>query len=209
MHNDVRGMGRHLVEIKLSLEDQLVFASVLGSALQPAHTGGLGQAGTGMWFLKHDSYLDWRSGYTQTLVCPGMAGAGKSVMMSFVLDDLWNSYQLQPGIRITQLFCQYQLKHLQTVDHLLSSLLWQLVRLMPRLPETLRKLYAKHEPRGSRPSLAGLEDTLYEVIASYDRTYIVVDALDESGTHHRNKLVTTIQNLQSRSNGRVSIVATT
>jgi len=110
VHTDVRGIERHLAKIELSLEDQLILTWLSGSASQPMIMRSPDQAGTGMWFLKHDVYLEWHRGYTQTLVCPGMAGAGKSVMMSFVLDHLWNSYQLQPEIRIAQISCQYQLK---------------------------------------------------------------------------------------------------
>jgi hypothetical protein len=43
------------------------------------------QEGTGQWFLDSNEFQKWLNGSTQTLLCPGMPGAGKTIITSTVL----------------------------------------------------------------------------------------------------------------------------
>ncbi|KAK7996637.1 putative RPE1-D-ribulose-5-phosphate 3-epimerase [Apiospora arundinis] len=44
--------------------------------------------GTGQWLLDSEKYQSWRSTPSQTLFCPGIPGAGKTILTSVVIEDL-------------------------------------------------------------------------------------------------------------------------
>ncbi|KAJ0314990.1 hypothetical protein Brms1b_006386 [Colletotrichum noveboracense] len=48
---------------------------------------------TNQWLLDSDEYKSWVSVRSQTLLCPGMPGAGKTILASVVVDDLFHRYQ--------------------------------------------------------------------------------------------------------------------
>jgi len=47
------------------------------------------QEGTGLWLLNSREFQDWLSSSKQTLFCPGIPGAGKTVVTSIVVDYLF------------------------------------------------------------------------------------------------------------------------
>src|SRR5947209_377555 len=54
------------------------------------------QAGTGQWLLKSTEYQTWLNSGKQTLFCPGIPGAGKTILTSIVVDDLIRGIQNDP-----------------------------------------------------------------------------------------------------------------
>jgi hypothetical protein len=46
------------------------------------------QAGTGQWFLDSAEYQAWLKTDKRILFCPGIPGAGKTILTSIVIDDL-------------------------------------------------------------------------------------------------------------------------
>jgi len=65
------------------------------------------QPGTGKWLLNTDAFKQWQSGRGQVLWCPGMPGAGKTVLSSVVINHL-RAYQLHEpvgtiGVDLSQL----------------------------------------------------------------------------------------------------------
>ncbi|KAJ7581669.1 ankyrin repeat-containing domain protein [Mycena floridula] len=58
-------------------------------------------AGTGDWFLKHQDFVDWKDGKTRFLWCPGIPGAGKTILSQSCL-----SQSAHPSI--TELFTALQ-----------------------------------------------------------------------------------------------------
>lgn len=46
------------------------------------------QEGTGQWFLNSTRVQTWMKSRGQVFICPGVPGAGKSVLVSFVVDEL-------------------------------------------------------------------------------------------------------------------------
>jgi hypothetical protein len=46
------------------------------------------QDGTGLWLLNSKEYKMWIDGRVPTLFCPGIPGAGKTIMSSIVVDHL-------------------------------------------------------------------------------------------------------------------------
>ena len=132
-----------------------------------------------------------------TLFCPGIPGAGKTMIASIVVDYLKTSFpDGETGIAF--LYCIYKRRDNQEVDGLLASLLGQLAVWQPIIPESIRKLYDKHL-RGEKPRLSREEirEELHCIIKAYSRIFIVIDALDECKTDPiRDKLLSEVYELQ-------------
>src|SRR5262249_2290591 len=132
--------------------------------------------------------------------CPGIPGAGKTILASAVVDDLTKRFSKDLRIGISYVYCSFQRKHEQKIDNLLASLLKQLAESYPSLPETVKDLYDHHKAKRTRPSLEEILSTLHSVVAKYSRVFIIVDALDEcqvSG-NCRARLLLELFNLQKR-----------
>ncbi|KAJ6594719.1 hypothetical protein B0H19DRAFT_860962, partial [Mycena capillaripes] len=145
------------------------------------------QPGTGEWFLKDNKFRDWESSAQRILWCRGMPGAGKSVLVSMVVNHL----RLQSHNINTAVACMY-LNHketeMQTLANLLASLWKQLVVDKP-MPPAVHELYKAHHERGTRPLPDEVLKILHSAVAEYSKVYLIVDALDEYPEAPRLKLL--------------------
>ncbi|KAK6345458.1 hypothetical protein TWF718_007374 [Orbilia javanica] len=139
------------------------------------------QPETGQWLLSSTEYKDWVETKKKTLFCPGMPGAGKTILTSVVLDNLTSRFSNHPEIGIAYIYCNFRRKGEQTAQNLLASLLKQLSRSRSTLPVALKNLHDHHKNKGSqtRPSVEEIAKALEVVTKQYERVFIVVDALDE------------------------------
>lgn len=135
--------------------------------------------GTGSWFLQSPEFEQWAhgSGQSQTLFCPGTPGAGKTIMMSTAVDYLWIK-NTDNNVGIAYLYFNYMREHV--ITELFSSLLRQLIERYLALIANATALYETHtQGRPSKPSLDEISDSLVSVIGKLEKTFILVDALDE------------------------------
>ncbi|CAH0037843.1 unnamed protein product [Clonostachys solani] len=139
----------------------------------------LRQPGTGQWFLDTDEYRMWASGNGRTLYCPGIPGAGKTMIASIVVDDILRIYRNDPSLGVAFIFCNFQRNEQQTTEMLLCSLLKQLAGLLPTPPQRLAELYHTHRKLRTRPSALELSELVRIVLGAFSRTFVIVDALDE------------------------------
>ncbi|KAF9772904.1 hypothetical protein IL306_009351 [Fusarium sp. DS 682] len=158
------------------------------------------QQGTGQWFLESTEYREWRNADGKTLFCPGIPGAGKTIISSIIINDLHTELSDNPSIGIGYIYCNFRRHQEQNINDLLASLLKQLSRSWHCLPESVKSLYAKHENPATRPLVDELSAALQSVVELYDKVFIVIDALDECQTLDdcRGKLLSEIFSLQSR-----------
>jgi hypothetical protein len=93
--------------------------------------------------LKSPSYIEWLEGKKKTLFCPGIPGAGKTMIASIAVNHLETSF---PDDRTGKafLYCVYKRQDNQKVDDLLASLLGQLAVWQSIVPESIRELYELH-----------------------------------------------------------------
>ncbi|KAK6523259.1 hypothetical protein TWF694_006148 [Orbilia ellipsospora] len=139
------------------------------------------QAGTGQWLLDSAEFLEWARGHTQTLFCPGIPGAGKTIITSIVVDYL--SRHLQgPNIGIAYIYFNIQQKNIQKADNLVASLLKQLAESQSPLSENIKDIYSRRKSKHTRPSFEELSEALQLVTRTYTRVFIIIDALDECQT---------------------------
>ena len=142
------------------------------------------------------------------MFCPGMPGAGKTVITSTVIEHLWSEFRNDPNIGIAFLYCNYKSQQDQKPTDLLASLLKQLVQEQPFPPESVRSLYTRCNNKGIRPSLQEISQALHAVVAFYSRTFILIDALDECQIPDggREKFLSMIFDLQAKT--RANLFAT-
>ena len=144
-------------------------------------------------------------GENQTLFCPGIPGAGKSILASVAIEYL-RSAQNVDGTRVAFLYCNYRMQEEQTVKSLLATLLRQLVDQCVIVPEPVKTLYASYDTKTGGPSIEEISKTFFDVVGHEDRVFLIVDALDECSDDTRRTLLTEIWGLQK--NTKISFMAT-
>jgi hypothetical protein len=162
-----------------------------------------------MWLLNDERFKRWLKGSEHTVFCPGMPGAGKTVIASIVIDHLWNHFQADDNISVAHLYCSYKRQQEQTCDNVVADFLGQLVRQQTSLPKIVKDLYQRHNRQKSRPQLEEVSEALRLVASSYNRVFFVIDALDESETNGtRQGLLSEMFGLQSSVHTSISILIT-
>jgi Cdc6-like AAA superfamily ATPase len=157
------------------------------------------QEGTGQWLLDSNRFQDWLIKGKQTLFCPGIPGAGKTIITSIVVEHLNTKFENDASIGIAYLYCSFQRQQEQNPTDMLASLLKQLIQEQHSVPESVKSLYERHEKR-KRPSLEEISKLLHSVVAGYSRVFILIDALDECQTSNgvRRKFLSEVFNLRAK-----------
>ncbi|RPA77493.1 purine and uridine phosphorylase, partial [Ascobolus immersus RN42] len=142
---------------------------------------------------------------TTTLFCPGLPGAGKSIMSSIVIDHLRNvTVKSDNQHKVVFLYCDYQRKEEQTVEQLFSCLLRQLCSGhssgIPKPLERLYQRYTKSHAKRNRPPVKEVISVVRNLIQEQGLVYLIIDALDELDEATRRRFVGNLQSLQSELN---------
>jgi Cdc6-like AAA superfamily ATPase len=166
------------------------------------------QKGTGQWLLDSGEFRRWFNEGKQTLFCPGIPGAGKTIMTSIVVDYLNTKFENDTCVGIAFLYCNFRRQQEQKPTDLLMSLLKQLVQGRPSVPKSVKELYERHKDKRTRPLFDEISEILYSVVSSYSRVFIIVDALDECKVSDggRKRFLLEMFNLQVET--RASLFAT-
>jgi Cdc6-like AAA superfamily ATPase len=166
------------------------------------------QEGTGQWLLNSDEFQAWLNKSNQTLFCPGIPGAGKTIITSIVINYLRTKFQNSANIGITYLYCNYRQQQQQQPEDLLSNLLKQLaLEQLPVLAD-IKILYKIHRATRTRPSFNEIVETLHSIIRLYSKVFIIIDALDECHVSNKacNRLLSEVYSL--RAQAQVNLFAT-
>jgi hypothetical protein len=139
------------------------------------------------------------------LFCPGIPGAGKTILNSIVVDYLYANFQRDMNTGIAYLYCNFRRQDEQKAEALLASLLKQLAQGIYPLPESVKSLYDSHKEKRTRPTFNEISSALQSVTALYSRCFIVIDALDECQASDgcRMRLLTEIFALQATSRANI------
>ncbi|CAI0650564.1 unnamed protein product [Colletotrichum noveboracense] len=184
---------RHLDENKRRTLDRITsidFSKQLADNLERR------QDGTGLWLLESPEFQTWVQGDRQTLFCPGMPGAGKTMLSSIVIEYLQRRFIGNSSVGVGFMFCNFRRHDEQTPRSLLSSVLKQLYWAMPSGCSDVEKIYNNGS---SSPSRREIEECLQSVTSQFTRVYILVDALDEFG-EDRGILLKSILSVQETEN---------
>ena len=105
------------------------------------------QPGTGQWLLDSSEYQKWFNNPGETLFCPGIPGAGKTILTAIVIDDIDSHLQHDASVGIAYLYCDFRQQHEQKVDDLLANLLKQLAQTQASMPDSIQNLYEQYKNR--------------------------------------------------------------
>lgn len=153
------------------------------------------QEGTGMWILHSDEFRTWLHQPGSTLLCKGPPGVGKTVISAMVIDHLQTEFRNDPAIGVAYFYFTYQTRQDQNYEMLLRNILRQFLECAKILPTEIVKLF-QHCNEGKRqPSSPELEEAFHTVLRSYDRSFIILDALDERHASDSRGLLTIIDSL--------------
>jgi hypothetical protein len=211
--SQLEGVSKVVNELRSRQRDQdhqaiLDWLTPIDYASQQSDYLGRRQPGTGQWLLDSEEYQAWLRTSKQTLFCPGIPGAGKTILTSIIVDDLSKRFQNNASIGIAYLYCNFRRQGEQRAEDLLASLLKQLSQEWSCLPDSVKALYDHHKDKRTRPSLEEILRVLQSVAAIYSTVFILVDALDECQVSDGcwARFLAEIFNLQAKS--RANIFAT-
>ena len=159
-------------------------------------------AGTGKWLLEDQLYAKWHKGSASSLLwLHGKVGAGKSTLVSIVIEDAKRRFEAGQSPPPVFFYCSRNAAEPQRSDPaaILSSIVRQLSCTEPGLP-ILSPIIEIYERKGQGFSSQGLQieesrDLITKLIEYYPMTTIVIDALDECDPGKRELLLDTIESL--------------
>jgi hypothetical protein len=164
--------------------------------------------GTGGWFLEKHEYQQWcdgttsNEGFSPLLVCPGIPGAGKSVIWyvedlvlqtrmslipsknysSLVVDNLINRFSMDRTICAAYLYCDYRDMKQQTPVNMIGGLVKQVLSKFNELnfvPDDIFSALRDRRKRGTELDLDEVCQFLVQAVEHFCAFYICIDALYE------------------------------
>ncbi|MBE3050216.1 NACHT domain-containing protein [Candidatus Bathyarchaeota archaeon] len=161
------------------------------------------------WLPKQDKFRTWadnRDGKLHVLWLLGAPGIGKTMISSYLVDELRKTERGSSPATFAFYLCNYRNENRRTASVIVRSLLVQLLQKQPNLFEAVESVYQNHN--GSIVNnLSALLAALGGLLCrSTQRIYILIDALDECEESSRHHFLAFIRNLGS--NLKVSIIIT-
>lgn len=144
--------------------------------------------GTGQWFLESSKFTEWLQGDCQSLYCPGIPGAGKTVLASIAIEHV--RAQPRRGRPVAFIYCNSQMQEEQTVRKLLCMNLHQLLSQCASIPVSVKAVLESSMIFGEQPSIPKIIEAILEVIEEKGGSYLVIDGLDQCSSLVREILLT-------------------
>lgn len=172
------------------------------------------EQGTGQWLLESPEFQWWITGVNsnRTLFCPGIPGAGKTILTSIVVDELYGRYGNDSDVAIAYVYCNFQRHNEQDAASLLGNILKQMVQRKHTVPSSVRALYNTHMHTGTRPSINEISEAMHSLSTASDFSsiFIVIDALDECQISDRSRdiLLDVVISMQAKRGCNVYLFAT-
>ena len=156
-------------------------------------------AGSGRWFLESEEYRLWVERSGQTLFCPGIAGAGKTILASIIIHDLMTRFSDDKEVGIAYFYLSYRRQEEQRVQDLFANLLKQLGQRQSILQAEITELYENHRQKRTFPPIVEIIAATRSILAHYSRVFVVVDAFDECQQPDGEYFLSTVSKLQQDS----------
>ena len=144
---------------------------------------------TGQWLFDNPNFQRWRtSSHSELLWVHGKRGCGKSYLASHVIQDFNKSWEEsnidnhdgKSGFAFAYIYCNSLESTKVDPSKLLGSILKQLCHYLPR-PEIetwLEQLYDR-QSEVRPPDQKEIKDAIMAIVGHFNRTFLVVDGLDE------------------------------
>ncbi|KAH7366579.1 ankyrin repeat domain-containing protein [Pyrenochaeta sp. MPI-SDFR-AT-0127] len=163
--------------------------------------------GTGQWFLGSLKVAHWLNKSKATLFCPGIPGAGKTMIAAIAIDHLLELAEMN-SCGVAYVYCNYKApQEEQDAPGMLAAILKQLVQGRVSAIEPVEKLHKRHASRGTKPSLEEIYSTLRDVLDHYQFVHVVIDALDECQIGARRQFLARLVDLQAEQDIRLMVTS--
>jgi hypothetical protein len=150
---------------------------------------------TGQWLLHSAEFCSWMATANATLFCPGIPGAGKTIMASIVINHIQSLCHYK-ATGLSFFYCNYKKRQEQRVSDVIAVLLKQLCAQCPCIPEVVTSLFDHHMRKRTRPAEDELSKALLSVAGAFNRVFVVIDALDEFDTNYWSTMLAHLRDLQ-------------
>ncbi|KAF8537946.1 hypothetical protein BDD12DRAFT_844729 [Trichophaea hybrida] len=168
----------------------------------------LQQNGTGKWFTQSKDFSRWKDTESSLLWLYGLAGSGKTILSSIILDRLLQEEGEAGASSYTKtvyFYCDFKDVNKASAVGVYGSLLAQILEsYYDKLPTHLAEYYEKNHSRP--PQEASIKQELLNLVGKVGCTRIVVDALDECVVSARMEVLKTLLEIQQA--GKVNMLIT-
>ena len=170
------------------------------------------QSGSGTWFLQSQQYLQWKSSLEPTLWLHGLAGCGKTVLTSSIVEDMQKEIVSGPHASSSPIllyfFFDFRDIRKQSFGEMALSLAYQLYSQDKSFEQPMDSLLKVCDNGYRKPSTASLLEIILETLLSIDRkVFIILDALDECAIP-RQELLAWIQKVAESTSKRINVLVT-
>ncbi|EWZ28912.1 hypothetical protein FOZG_17467 [Fusarium oxysporum Fo47] len=148
--------------------------------------------GTGAWLLNSPVFQEWKLGTRQHLWLYGLAGCGKTILSTTILDHL---LRIDNHTTLT-FFFDFSDPRKQKLENLLRSLAVQLYHTGNEAAKRLDSLFTSHDDGRRQPDANALSACVDAMIQNAGTVFIVIDALDECTA--REELLQWLKHVASR-----------
>ncbi|KAG2012141.1 ankyrin repeat domain-containing protein 50 [Coprinopsis cinerea AmutBmut pab1-1] len=150
--------------------------------------------GTGYWFINSKEYQDWKGTKGAVLCGTGIPGAGKTVLMSRVVDDLLLLEESVQNVCVLLIYNRYN--ETLSIGDILKSFILQIIQRHNHLVDLVQPLYRSGRLERTAPSDDDLLKLLLKLEGHFQRTYYIVDGFDEVDRKYQLNLIKVLAQLQ-------------
>ena len=138
--------------------------------------------GTGQWFLSHPAIKTWRDDDdidypASKIIAHGAPGTGKTIIASHVIDSV-RAKSEKCGIAFV--YFDHRQRSKQQPSSVYASIARQLAGLLTEIPLAVTEFYCSHVSCSTIPSSDEWWDLLQKLFKCFERSYLILDALDEA-----------------------------
>ena len=139
---------------------------------------------TGLWFTQGDRFRDWMTAARSRLWLGGIPGAGKTVLAAAMVEQVLSVTSISHAVGY--FFCDSSQGSMASVTDILGALACQFAQQSDEAYEILEQYYSnmsRDQGFGLKRAATktGLVCTLLDMLHHFERTYIIVDGIDEQG----------------------------
>ncbi|KAJ5767256.1 uncharacterized protein N7511_004872 [Penicillium nucicola] len=165
--------------------------------------------GTGKWLLQNKSFNEWEKVKSSIFWLQGSPGTGKTYLTSTIIDDIKDQLQdTRNSEGFAFFYCDKNERSRSEPQSILQSIVRQLSTTVnsPESAQTqLHELYKQCRKEGSTFSLSQCKQQIQLSIDIFDRTTIVIDAMDECDADSRDVLIDALKAFIAQSENSVRI----